>query len=145
LARSAQEAAEIVQALHSRGAVLRILNLDLDTGTTVGKHLLQVLAAAAEVEQTTTLDKQYEDKQKKINYLSREIKNRVLALENLARVDALRREGLEVEQMARRLELGEPVVRHAWSELRCREAYGDSKLNGELSSLRDRRAALMRD
>jgi DNA invertase Pin-like site-specific DNA recombinase len=143
LARSAQEAAEIAQAVHSSGAALRILNLDLDTGTVTGKQVLQVLIAAAEAERTTRLNEQYEAKQRMIGFVSRDLNIRVLALENLARVDALVREGLTWPQMARRLGLSETIVRHSCYELKRREEGGDPKLERELSHLRERLAVLM--
>ena len=69
--------------------------------------MLQVMVAAAEVERTTRLNEQYEAKQRMIGFISRDLNIRVLALENLARVDALKDESLTEAQMARRLGLSE--------------------------------------
>jgi DNA invertase Pin-like site-specific DNA recombinase len=144
LARSAQEATDVIQALHSKGATVRILNLDVETRTAAGKRLLQFLAATAEMEQAARLDKQHEDKQRTVSFLSRDINIRVLALENLARVDALKAEGLTWAQMARRLGLSEVVVRHACNELRSRQEFDHPKLESELSRLRERMAVILR-
>jgi DNA invertase Pin-like site-specific DNA recombinase len=84
LARSAREAMEIAQTLSEKGAALRILNLNLYTATPAGKQLLQVLAAAAELERTVTLNRQHERKCREMRAISRDINTCELAQAYLA-------------------------------------------------------------
>jgi len=60
LARSMRDLLDIVARVEARGAGLRILNMNLDTGTATGKLMLQVLGSVAEFERNMMLERQRE-------------------------------------------------------------------------------------
>jgi len=60
LARSTRHLGEIVDAIKSKGADLRILNLNIDTATPTGKLILDVLGSIAEFERNMMLERQRE-------------------------------------------------------------------------------------
>ncbi|MDV7144090.1 recombinase family protein [Tropicimonas sp. TH_r6] len=60
LARNMKHLLEIVETINSTGATLRILDMDLDTGTPTGKLMLQVLGAVGEFERAMMLERQRE-------------------------------------------------------------------------------------
>lgn len=60
LARSIKHLGEIVEALDSKKASLRILNLNLDTGTPTGKLILNMLGSVAQFEREMMLERQKE-------------------------------------------------------------------------------------
>lgn len=60
LARSVKHLGEIVEALEKKGAMLRILNLNLDTGTPTGKLMLNMLGSVAQFEREMMLERQRE-------------------------------------------------------------------------------------
>ena len=60
LARSVRDLLDIVARIESKGASLRILAMQLDTGTATGKLMLTTLGAVAEFERSMMLERQKE-------------------------------------------------------------------------------------
>lgn len=60
LARSVRHLGEIVETLEKKGAMLKILNLNLDTGSPTGKLMLNMLGAVAQFEREMMLERQRE-------------------------------------------------------------------------------------
>ena len=58
LARSTKHLLEIVEKLTTKGVTLKILNIDLDTGTPTGKLMLTMLGAIATFEREMMLERQ---------------------------------------------------------------------------------------
>ena len=58
LARSTKHLLEIVERLTGKGVTLKILNIDLDTGTPTGKLMLTMLGAIATFEREMMLERQ---------------------------------------------------------------------------------------
>ena len=58
LARSVADLTKIVGRVQGKGASLRILNINLDTGTATGKLMLNMLGAIAEFEREMLLERQ---------------------------------------------------------------------------------------
>jgi DNA invertase Pin-like site-specific DNA recombinase len=60
LARSVPHLLELVEALKEKGATLRILAMDIDTGTPTGKLMVSVLGSVAAFEREIMLERQRE-------------------------------------------------------------------------------------
>lgn len=60
LARSVPHLLELVERLKAKGATLRILAMDIDTGTPTGKLMLSVLGSVAAFEREIMLERQRE-------------------------------------------------------------------------------------
>lgn len=60
LARSVKDLLEIVDRIQAKGAALRILAMDLDTQSSHGRLVLQLLGAIAEFERALMLERQIE-------------------------------------------------------------------------------------
>src|SRR6185369_6021156 len=60
LARSMRDLLEIIARIEAKGATLRILAMNLDTGTATGKLMLNVLGSVAEFERSMMLERQRE-------------------------------------------------------------------------------------
>jgi DNA invertase Pin-like site-specific DNA recombinase len=60
LARSLPHLLEVIRRLESKGVALRILSLNIDTGTASGKLMLNVMGAIAEFERELMLERQIE-------------------------------------------------------------------------------------
>ncbi len=60
LARSMRDLLDIVSKIEAKGASLRILAMNLDTGTATGKLMLNVLGSVAEFERSHMLERQKE-------------------------------------------------------------------------------------
>lgn len=60
LARSVPHLLELVEALKAKGATLRILAIDIDTGTPTGKLMVSVLGSVAAFEREIMLERQRE-------------------------------------------------------------------------------------
>lgn len=58
LARSIPDLVKIMQTLEEREASLKILDMDLDTGTPTGRLLLHLIGAIAEFERTLMIERQ---------------------------------------------------------------------------------------
>jgi DNA invertase Pin-like site-specific DNA recombinase len=60
LARSLPHLLEVIRRLESKGVTLRILSLNIDTGTASGKLMLNVMGSIAEFERELMLERQVE-------------------------------------------------------------------------------------
>ncbi len=60
LARSVPHLLDVVETLNAKGATLRILAMDIDTGTPTGKLMLSVLGSVAAFEREIMLERQRE-------------------------------------------------------------------------------------
>ena len=60
LARSVADLCTILAQLQDKGASLKVLNMDLDTGTPTGKLILNLLGSIAQFERELTLERQRE-------------------------------------------------------------------------------------
>ena len=60
LARSVPHLLEVIDALKAKGATLRILAMDIDTGTPTGKLMISVLGSVAAFEREIMLERQRE-------------------------------------------------------------------------------------
>lgn len=60
LARSMRDLMEIVAKIEAKGATLRILNMNLDTGTPTGRLMLNMLGSVAQFEREIMLERQRE-------------------------------------------------------------------------------------
>lgn len=60
LARSIRDLMDIVEAVKTKGAALRILAMDLDTASATGKLMLGILGSVAEFEREIMLERQRE-------------------------------------------------------------------------------------
>lgn len=60
LARSVRHLGEIVEVLEKKGVALRILNLGVDTNTSTGRLMLNMLGAVAQFEREMMLERQRE-------------------------------------------------------------------------------------
>lgn len=60
LARSVAHMMEILATIESKGANLRILSMNIDTGTATGKLMLSILGSVAEFERSIMLERQRE-------------------------------------------------------------------------------------
>ena len=60
LARSVRDLIQIVDQVHMKNSGLKILSMDLDTGTATGRLMLQILGAIAEFERALMLERQRE-------------------------------------------------------------------------------------
>ena len=58
LARSVSDLLKIIEALEEREASLKILDMDLDTGTPTGRLLLHLISSVAEFERSIMLERQ---------------------------------------------------------------------------------------
>jgi DNA invertase Pin-like site-specific DNA recombinase len=58
LARSVSHLCQIVDSLHRKNVALRILDLNLDTGTATGRLMVSLLAAISEFERSIMLERQ---------------------------------------------------------------------------------------
>jgi DNA invertase Pin-like site-specific DNA recombinase len=109
LARSVRHLLEIVETLKAKGAELRIINLNLDTGTATGRLLFTMIGAIAEFEREMMLERQREGiaKAKRAGkYKGRKPTARAKASE----IARLRVDGLGAAEIARRLGIGRASV-----------------------------------
>ncbi|KZX59188.1 DNA invertase [Halioglobus sp. HI00S01] len=60
LARNTRHLGEIVHILEAKGVSLNVLDINLDTSTTMGKFMLSVMGAVAELERDMMLERQKE-------------------------------------------------------------------------------------
>jgi DNA invertase Pin-like site-specific DNA recombinase len=109
LARSVADLLRIVQAIEGKGAALRVLNLNLDTGTPTGRLMLTMLGAIAQFEREMMLERQREGIAKAKaagKYKGRAPTARVKAAE----IAALRQQGLGAAEIARRVKISRASV-----------------------------------
>ncbi|MBK1637112.1 recombinase family protein [Rhodovulum adriaticum] len=109
LARSVAHLLDILDTLTERGAALRVLDLNLDTGTPTGRLLLTVLGGIAQFEREIMLERQREGIAKAKaagKYKGRKPTARAKADEVLK----LHREGVGGTEIARRVGIGRASV-----------------------------------
>ncbi|EME70202.1 resolvase [Paramagnetospirillum caucaseum] len=112
LARSVGHLLSIMDAIESKGAALRILNMGIDTSTPTGKLMLTVLGGVAEFEREIMLERQREGIAKakaEGKYKGR----KPTAMAKADEVLALRAEGLGATEIAKRLGIGRASVYRA--------------------------------
>lgn len=109
LARSVADLVSIVQSIEHKGASLRILALNLDTGTPTGKLMLNLLGSIAQFERELMLERQREGIAKakaEGRYKGRTPTARAKSAE----VFELHKSGVGPMEIARRLEIGRTSV-----------------------------------
>jgi DNA invertase Pin-like site-specific DNA recombinase len=109
LARSVAHLMEILEAVATRGAALRILSMGIDTGTATGKLMLTILGGVAEFEREIMLERQREGIAKAKaagKYKGRKPTARAKAKE----VKALHKDGVGPTEIAKRLGIARASV-----------------------------------
>ncbi|QLL42817.1 recombinase family protein [Sulfitobacter pontiacus] len=109
LARSVPHLLELVEALKEKGATLRILAMDIDTGTPTGKLMVSVLGSVAAFEREIMLERQREGIAKakaEGKYKGR----KPTAKAKVADVQRLRAEGKGATEIAKALGIGRASV-----------------------------------
>jgi DNA invertase Pin-like site-specific DNA recombinase len=109
LARSMRDLLDIVARIEGKGATLRILAMNLDTGSATGKLMLNVLGSVAEFERSMMLERQREGIAKakaEGKYAGRQ----PTAKRKTDDVVALHREGVGATDIAERLKIGRSSV-----------------------------------
>lgn len=107
LARSVAHLCELTEALAAKGAHLRILDLNLDTSTSTGRLMLNMLGSIAQFEREVMLERQREGIAKaKAEGKYRGRRPTIDA----RRVAELRAEGLGATEIAKRLGIGRASV-----------------------------------
>lgn len=107
LARSIKHLGEIVETLDAKDASLRILNLNLDTGTPTGKLILNMLGAVAQFEREMMLERQREGIAKA--KLEGKYKGRPKSIDE-SQVGDLLSQGLSVAEIQRQLGISRASV-----------------------------------
>jgi DNA invertase Pin-like site-specific DNA recombinase len=109
LARSVAHMVEIMKLLDGKGAYLRILGLNIDTSTSTGKLMLNMLGAIAQFERELMLERQREGIAKaKAEGKYKGRKPTARAKEN--EILQLKAEGIGPAEIARRLGIGRASV-----------------------------------
>jgi DNA invertase Pin-like site-specific DNA recombinase len=109
LARSTADLLQIAEALKTRGANLKILDLELDTATATGKLLFTMVGAIAEFERQLMLERQREGIARAKTagkYKGRKPTARAKA----DQVVALKEQGVGATEIAKRLTIGRASV-----------------------------------
>ncbi|WP_371157004.1 recombinase family protein [Jannaschia sp. 2305UL9-9] len=109
LARSVAHLVEILGAIEAKGATLRIISMNIDTGTATGKLLLGIMGNVAEFERSIMLERQREGIAKakaEGRYKGRKPTARAKSDE----VMKLHAEGIGGTEIARRLGIGRSSV-----------------------------------
>ena len=102
LARSMRNLLELVDTIRDAGASLRILAMNLDTGTPTGKLMLNVLGSVAEFERTMMLERQREGIAKAKSE-GKYIGRKPTAMAKAGEVKALAAKGVRAIELAKRL------------------------------------------
>ena len=102
LARSMRNLLELVDTIRGAGASLRILAMNLDTGTPTGKLMLNVLGSVAEFERAMMLERQREGIAKAKSE-GKYIGRKPTALAKAGEVKALAAKGVRAVDIAKRL------------------------------------------
>lgn len=131
LARSVRDLLDIIARVEERGAGLRILNMNLDTGTATGKLMLNVLGSVAEFERAMMLERQREG----IAQAKAEgkFKGRApTARAKAGEVQALLAAGESPTAVAKKLGIGRSSVYRTMSELKLKRRieYAEAKYVG---------------
>src|SRR5262249_49933191 len=105
LARSVRDLVSITEKLERKKVALRVLHLNLDTGTPTGKLMLNMLGAIAQFERELMLERQREGiakAKREGKYRGRKPTARLQA----PRIIELHKDGVGVSEIAHRLEIG---------------------------------------
>lgn len=109
LARSMRDLIKIIDRIEAKGSALRILNMNLDTGTPTGRLMLNVLGSVAQFEREMMLERQREGIEKA--KAAGKFKGRPPTLHKIAdQVHALTAEGKGPAAVARELGIGRSSV-----------------------------------
>ena len=103
---------ELVDTIRDAGASLRILAMNLDTGTPTGKLMLNVLGSVAEFERTMMLERQREGIAKAKSE-GKYIGRKPTALAKAGEVKALAARGVQAIDIAKRLGICRASVHRA--------------------------------
>lgn len=112
LARSMRDLISIVDRIEGKGASLRILGMNLDTGTATGKLMMNLLGSVAEHERSMMLERQREG----IAKAKAEGKYKGRKPTAMARADEVKRltaEGVGATEISKRLGIGRASVYRA--------------------------------
>jgi len=109
LARSVSHLWKIIETLQSKQVSLRILNLNLDTGTATGKLMLSLLGAVAEFEREMMLERQREGIAK-AKAAGKRFGRPAIARDKADQVQELRKQGLGASEIARQLGISRSSV-----------------------------------
>lgn len=109
LARSMAHLMGLLGTIEGKGATLRILSMNLDTGTPTGRLMLNVLGSVAQFEREIMLERQREGiaKAKAAGKYKGRAPTARAKEEQVARLAAL---GVSLSEIARRLEIGKASV-----------------------------------
>jgi DNA invertase Pin-like site-specific DNA recombinase len=109
LARSMAHLMALLGTIEGKGATLRILNMNLDTGTPTGRLMLNVLGSVAQFEREIMLERQREGIAKA--KAAGKYKGRApTARAKEAQVVGLAADGVSLSEIARRLDIGKASV-----------------------------------
>lgn len=109
LARSMAHLMELLQVIEQRGASLRILSMSLDTATSTGRLMLNVLGSVAQFEREIMLERQREGIAKA--KAAGKYKGRApTARKQADRVKELAADGTSLSEIARKLGIGKASV-----------------------------------
>jgi DNA invertase Pin-like site-specific DNA recombinase len=109
LARSTADLSRLVEQLHQKGAALRVLDIDLDTSTSTGRLMLNLLGSIAQFEREIMLERQREG----IERARREGKYRgrkPTARQKADDVLGLWNQGVGATEIAKKLDIGRASV-----------------------------------
>jgi DNA invertase Pin-like site-specific DNA recombinase len=112
LARSMRDLIAIVESITTKGATLKILAMNLDTGTPTGKLMLHMLGSVAEFERSMMLERQREGIAKAKSeglYKGR----KPTAMSKADEVKSLHAQGVGATDIAKRLKIGRASVYRA--------------------------------
>ena len=109
LARSVKDLLDIVDRANTKGASLKILAMNLDTSTSHGRLVLQLLGAIAEFERSLMLERQIEGI-RRAQSLGRYRGRKPSAREKLDEIRALLAQGVGATQVAKRLGIARSSV-----------------------------------
>jgi DNA invertase Pin-like site-specific DNA recombinase len=109
LARSTADLSRLVEQLHQKGAALRVLDINLDTSTSTGRLMLNLLGSIAQFEREIMLERQREG----IERARREGKYRgrkPTARQKSDEVLRLKRDGYGATEIAKKVGIGRASV-----------------------------------
>ena len=123
LARSMAHLMDLTRTLGEKGATLRILSMNLDTGTPTGRLMLNMLGSVAQFEREIMLERQREGIAKA--KAAGKYKGRVpTARAKEAQVIALAAQGVSLSETARRLGIGKASVHRILAAARSSQPMG---------------------
>jgi DNA invertase Pin-like site-specific DNA recombinase len=109
LARSIPHLAEVTAALEAKGVALKVLDLGLDTATSTGRLMLNLLGSIAQFEREMMLERQREGIAK-AKAAGKYKGRKPSAREKLEEIRRLREEGVGASGIARQLGIGRASV-----------------------------------